>query len=247
MKRVHIKSKLDEIGVAVDGIVLGDFDFVGEFTAKRERNPSDPNYKRYGCFYRSNYERGILIASLIRQFNLTSMLEIGFGRGYSTFCAARTFHDMGVNGRIVTIDPKPDENHIKALQHVFPREWFSYVTFVKGFSQEVLTGIEGSFDLVYIDGDHSYAATRRDWELTRGRFNKFMLFDDYHMPSKVDKGTIECSMLIDEIDWCAERCGEPELVILDRRIFVDDRGVPDDAVDYGQVLLTRNGVERDDW
>lgn len=242
MKHVHIRQKLEQLGVAVDGLTMGDFDFIGEFTAKRDRKPDDPNYKKYGAFYRANYERGILIYHLIRQFNLSSMLEIGFGRGFATFCAARAFHDAGVGGKIVTIDPNLDENYIKALQHVFPNEWFTYVNFRKGLSRDVLPKMTGNFDLVYIDGDHSYEGTKYDWEQTKDRFNKFLLFDDYHLPSKVDKGTIQCSQLIDEVDDPSK-----ELIIMDRRLFFDDRRFTDDQIDYGQVLLTKQGMDRDDW
>ena len=242
MKQVHIKQKLEEMGVALDGIVMGDFDQIGEFTAKRDRRLDDPNYKKYGAFYRANYERGILIYHLIRQFNLTSMLEIGFGRGYATFCAARAFHDAGVGGKIVTIDPSLDENYVKALQSVFPHDWFTYVTFMKGRSQDVLKKVEGQFDLVYIDGDHSYVATKEDWLLTKDKYNKFLLFDDYHLPSKEDKGTIQCSVAIDEVDDPSK-----ELIIMDRRMFFDDRQFTDDQINYGQVLLSKPGAARDDW
>lgn len=241
MKTINIKQKLEEMGVALDSIVMGDFDYIGECTAKRERKPNDPNYKKHGFCYRSNYERGILIYYLIRQHNLTSMLEIGFGRGYSTFCAARAFHDAGIPGKIVTIDPNIDESFLQALQHVFPHDWFKYVQFARGTSQQVLPTIKESFDLVYIDGDHSYHGTKHDWELTRDKWNKFLLFDDYHLPTKDDPG-IKCSQLIDEIDDPSK-----ELIIMDRRMFFDDRRLTDEQVDYGQVLLTKPGVARDDW
>lgn len=246
MKTLNIKQKLEDIGVATNGIIMGDFDYIGEFTAKRDRKPDDPNYKRYGAFYRSNYERGILIYHLIRQFNLTSMLEIGFGRGYSTFCAARAFHDAGIVGKIVTIDPALDEKYISALQHVFPQDWFKSITFMKGTSKEVLPQINESFDLVYIDGDHSYAGTRSDWEMTRDKFTKFTLFDDYHLPTKEDAG-IQCRHAIDEIDETKEGCKEKEFLRMDRRMFYDDRQLSDDQIDYGQILLTKNTVVRDDW
>lgn len=241
MKKINIKNKLEEIGVALDGIIMGDFDSIGEFTAKRNRNPDDENYKRYGAFYRSNYERGILIYYLIRQFNLTSMLEIGFGRGYSTLCAARAFHDSGVQGKIVTIDPNVDENFLNALTKVFPKEWFKYIDIVKGSSAQALPQIHEKFDFVYVDGDHSYEGTKFDWENTKEKYEKFLLFDDYHLPSKDDPG-IRCSKLIDEID-------DPnkELIIMDRRMFLDDRSFNDEQIDYGQVLLTKPGVSRDDW
>lgn len=241
MKHVNIKQKLEEMGVALDSVVMGDFDYIGEFTAKRDRKPGDANYKKYGSFYRANYERGILVYHLIRQNNLSSLLEIGFGRGYVTFCAARAFHDAGIMGKIVTIDPALDERFLQGLRTVFPQDWFKYVQFAKGTSQEVLPAIQEKFDLVYIDGDHSYEATKHDWENTKDKWNRFLLFDDYHLPSKQDAG-IQCSKLIDEIDDPSK-----ELIIMDRRMFFDDRRFTDDQIDYGQVLLTKPGASRDDW
>jgi predicted O-methyltransferase YrrM len=246
MKTINIKQKLEEIGVPVKSLILGDYDVIGEYTAKRTRSPGDENYKAFGAYYRANYERGILIYNLIRQFNLTSFLEIGFGRGYSTFCAARAFHDAGVQGKIVTIDPNFDEKYLNALKQVFPSEWFSYVTFAKGFSQNILPTITEKFDLVYIDGDHSYAATKADWELSKNKANKFVLFDDYHLPEKEDPG-IQCREAIDEIDFEKESFKEPELIKLDRRIFLDERGYTDDQILYGQVLFTKLGVDYVDW
>lgn len=242
MKKIDIRQKLEEMGVGLDSIIMGDFDYIGEFTAKRDRKPDDANYKKYGSFYRANYERGILIYYLIRQFNVSSVLEIGFGRGYATFCAARAFHDAGIPGKIVSIDPALDEKYVNALQTVFPKDWFSYITFMRGRSQEVLPKVDGQFDLVYIDGDHSYEATKSDWEMTKDKYDKFLLFDDYHLPSKEDKGTIQCSQAIDEVDDPSK-----ELIIMDRRMFFDDRRFTDDQIDYGQVLLTKPGLNRDDW
>lgn len=241
MRTVGIKQKLEEMGVVLDSVVMGDFDFIGEFTAKRERKPTDPNYKKYGAFYRSNYERGILIYYLIRQHGLRSMLEIGFGRGFATFCAARAFHDSGIKGRILTIEPSLDDRYVNALHSVFNPEWFKYIEFMRGTSAECLPSLNERFDLVYIDGDHSYAGTKHDWERTKDKWDRFVLFDDYHLPSKEDPG-IQCSRLIDEIDDPTK-----ELIIMDRRMFFDDRRVPDEQVDYGQVLMTRPGTCTNDW
>ena len=91
MKTIRIDKKLEEIGVDVDSIVMGDFDSIGEFSAKRQRAQDDPNYKKYGAFYRANYERGILIYSLIRQYNLTSMLEIGLVAGMRRYVQQKHF------------------------------------------------------------------------------------------------------------------------------------------------------------
>jgi len=248
MKTVHIRDKLAALNVSVDMISFGDFDRIGELCAKRERKSNDPNYKKFGAYFRAQYERGILLYYLIRQHNLTSVLEIGTGRGYGTLCCAKAFHDSGTKGKIVTIDPVIDERHHALIRQVYPREWLSCVTFVKGTSAQAVPALgDESFSLIYIDGDHSYEGTKLDWEMTKGRFTSFLLFDDYHLPSKDDPG-IQCRAAIDEVNWRAEGCKEPELVILDRRLFRDDRGFPDDAIDYGQVLFTRDRVTLDnEW
>jgi hypothetical protein len=246
MRIVHIKQKLEELQVATDGIVLGDFDMIGEFTAKRFRDRNDPNYKKFGAAYRSNYERGILVYFLIRQLNIKTMLEIGFGRGYATFCAAKAFDDAGVKGKIVTIDPNVNEEHVNALQRVFPSSWFKHVNLIKGLSQDVIPKLNEQFGLVYINGDHSMDATKRDWELTNVKCTHATLFDDYHLPSKDDPG-IHCRDAIDQIDWKSSGFQEPELIKLDRRIFVDERRYTDEQVDYGQVLALKEGVGIPEW
>jgi len=235
MKKVNIKEKLENLGVSLDTVALGDFDVIGKFTAERSRSSDHPLYKSAGCFYRSNYERGVLVYHLIKQYKISSMLEIGFGRGYSTFCAAKAFDDCGIEGKIVTIDPNFDEKYINGLRSVFPKKWFDYITFLKGTSRQALPSLsEEKFDFVYIDGDHSYEETRFDWENTKDIWNKCLLFDDYHLPGKNDPG-IQCQKLIDEIQDESK-----ELIIMDRRLFFDDRRLSDEQIDYGQVLLTNH-------
>lgn len=232
MKTINIKNKLHELGCELSELSLGEYDYIGRFTAERTRDANHPLFKSVGMFYRANYERGILISSLIRKYKISSMLEIGFGRGYSTFCAAKTFCDLGINGKIVTVDPAFDQNHLNLLQQVFPREWFEKIEFKSGKSNEVLPFINDKFDLVYIDGDHSFEGTKYDWEMTKDKWNKCLLFDDYHLPVKNDPG-IQCRELIDTVDHPTK-----ELIIMDRRIFFDDRRLSDEQIDYGQVLLT---------
>lgn len=243
MRRIDIKQKLRELGVTVEGVCLGDFDLIGELTAKKSRAPDDPNYTRYGAFFRPNYERGILLYHLIRTSGARRVLEIGFGRGYGALCAAKAFHDSGVVGSVISVDPSPAgcQPHIvpelvKALRTTFPA-LADYVDIHVGTSQAIVPRLDGDWDLVYIDGDHSEEGTRADWELVRDRWNKHVLFDDYHLPTKDDPG-IRCSAAIDAIvpDGFTK-----ELIVGDRRMFPDDRGLRDDQIDYGQVLLTKEG------
>ena len=242
MKIVHVKDKLDEMGVGINDINFGDFDLIAEFTAKRIRSPNDQNYRTVGAFYRSNYERGILVYNLIRRYNLQNMLEIGYGRGYVSFCAAKAFYDSGTRGNVVTIDPAASEQQVEQIAKHLAPELFAYIKLHVGKSEDVLPTMQDQkFDLVYIDGDHSYEATKSDWKLTRCLWQKFLLFDDYHLPTKNDPG-IQCNRAIDEIEWSKEGAEAPELVIMDRRLFVDDRKLSDDQIDYGQVLVTKSGI-----
>jgi len=232
IKKINIKDKIKSLGINLEDLRLGDFDQIGEVTAKKKRDPGSELYKTVGAFFRPNYERGLLIYSLIKKYNVKSFLEIGFGRGYGTMCAAMALAENG-GGKITTIDPAFDQNFLNQLSEIFPKNWFDQIQFVKGKSQDYLSQMKDKFDFVYIDGDHTYAATKADWELTKDRYNKVLLFDDYHLPGKVQKD-IECSNLIDQIEDDSK-----ELIIMDRRIFLDDRGYTDDQINYGQVLLTR--------
>tara|TARA_A100001011_G_scaffold393650_1_gene484048 strand:- start:2137 stop:2841 length:705 start_codon:yes stop_codon:yes gene_type:complete len=234
MRKIFIKEKLKEMNVQLEDIVMGDFDAIGEYTAKKPRPPDSEYYKKYGCFFRPNYERGILMYYLIRKNEVNSILEIGFGRGYSAFCMAKAMCDHGIDGKITTVDPSLDKNFLEQLTRVFPKIWFDKIEFMGCTSDTYFEkNPDKKFDLIYIDGDHTYDAVKKDWENSRERYNKFLLFDDYHLPTK-QQPEIECSKVIDKIDDKSK-----ELIILDRRMFYDDLLRKDEDIDYGQVLLTK--------
>jgi len=233
MRKTNIKDKLQELDYPVENLSLGDFDAIGEFTAKKHRDPSNNLYKKVGCFYRPNYERGLLIYSLIRKYKIQSYLEIGFGRGYSAFCAAKAMEEDGIAGKITTIDPNFDKNHLQNLSKIFPKSWFEKIEFIQSKSEDAVPTLS-NFDMIYIDGDHTYDAVKRDWELCKDKWNKIVLFDDYHLPSKEEDKNISCAKVIDQIEDSSK-----ELIIMDRRIFFDDRRMTDEEIDYGQVIITK--------
>ena len=235
IKKTHIKEKLASIGVRIEDLSLGNFDNIGEFTAKKKRQPNSDLYSKAGAFFRPNYERGLLIYSLIKKYNLESYLEIGYGRGYSCLCAAMAFSELG-KGSVTTVDPGLDTAQIEDLTKMFPGDWFKRIKFFCETSDKFFESQEvenAKFDLIYLDGDHRYDFIKRDWENSKDRYNKFLIFDDYHLPSKTQKD-IEVSSLVDSINDDSK-----ELIIMDRRIFLDDRGYTDDQIDYGQVILSR--------
>lgn len=233
MKSIFIKEKLKEMGVVLEDIRMGDFDIIGEYTAKKNRSYDTENYQKYGCFFRPNYERGILMYYLIGKFKVSSVLEVGFGRGYSAFCMAKAMVDFEIDGKITTVDPNFNKDLLNDCTKIFPKSWFDKIQFIENTSDDYLKDNSEKYDFIYIDGDHTYEGVKKDWENCKERFNKILLFDDYHLPTKNQKD-IDCAKLIDEIDDESK-----ELILMDRRIFFDDRRVKDDDLDYGQVLLTK--------
>lgn len=231
INKVHIKDILKELDSPVDSFSLGEYDFIGEFTAKKQRSPDKDQFRKVGAFFRPNYERGLLISALIKKYDIKNYLEIGYGRGYSCFCAAMTMDKLG-RGQVTTVDPALDKNQIEGLSNMFPKQWFDMINFHKTTSDDFFQSQQDmTYDMIYIDGDHRYEAVKNDWNNSKKSNAKVILFDDYHLPGKNQKD-MEVSSLIDQIDDF-----EKKMVIMDRRIFVDDRGYKDEEIDYGQVLI----------
>ena len=157
-----------------------------------------------------NYERGILLYSLIAKYRPKNVLEIGTAEGYSTLCMAWAMTDYNINGRIFTIDPKPfdvpikreitwEENpehdpvllSTKELWNKFAdKEWIKKIEVLTGFSGEVLqknTKKLPKMDMGFIDGHHVYESVIHDFYafLRTASENFYLLFDDY-IPDETD-------------------------------------------------------------
>ena len=232
IEKVGIREMLESLDSPVESLSLGNFDFIGEFTAKKQRSSDSDLFHSVGAFFRPNYERGLLIYSLIKKYDINSYLEIGWGRGYSCLCAAMAMTEKG-SGTVTTIDPNLDEKQIQSLSAVLPKEWFENIKFYQSTSDKFFDEVKETYDMIYIDGDHRYEAVKNDWKNASERSNKIVLFDDYHLPGKEQKD-MEVSSLVDSITD-----HDKKLIIMDRRIFFDDRRYPDEDIDYGQVLIVK--------
>ena len=156
-----------------------------------------------------NYERGILLYSLIAKYKPKNVLEIGTAEGYSALCMAWAMTDYNINGKIFTIDPKPFDVPVernvtwednpkhdtvmlsrRELWNKFAdKEWIKKIEVLTGFSGEVLqknTKLP-KMDMGFIDGSHVYEAVVHDFyaflEVASESF--YLLLDDY-VPNEND-------------------------------------------------------------
>ena len=238
IESIEISSILKDLDVEIGtDIHMGNFDVLGWQLAAKIRDKNSDGYKNHGCLFRPNYERGILIYSLIQKKGLVNILEIGFGRGYVTACAATAIHSKGLMGSVTTVDPYHDEQKLNQFKSALNPAVANMVniTPVQKTSNDFFNDLspDTRFDLIFIDGDHRYEAVANDYQnaikfIDRG----YIIMDDYHMPTKVDKD-IDVANFVDTLSSDVDR----KLVLTDRLLFNDDRGRNADSLDYGMVLL----------
>jgi Methyltransferase domain len=192
MRQLDVRDKLAELATPIPDWQV--FRRLGDLTKLRHEN---------GRFHPVNYESGLLLHALVRKYRPQRILEIGTGRGYGALCLASALEDGGLPGEVVTVDTRGyDEPQEWALddgtgprvaslsrrdvweRHVDERLRRRIVQ-VQGSSFEALRRLaeegKGGFELVYIDGDHTYPVVRHDFYasvlLARPPFR--ILLDDY--------------------------------------------------------------------
>ena len=241
---VTIQDILCELDVVIgEDIMMGDFDIVGWQTAAKLREAGSEGYRLHGAMFRPNYERGILVHSLIKKKGFTKFLEIGFGRGYVTCCSAKAMYDKGIEGSVVTVDPNLDErtvNNIDAIMSDALKQMIKiekvHMTADQYFAQ---LDPNEKFDLIFIDGDHRYDAVASDYNNVIKHIDRgYILMDDYHMPTKIDLD-IDVANFVDSLPDTVKR----RLVLTDRLLFTDDRGRTVEDLDYGMVLFPVGDID----
>lgn len=101
-----------------------------------------------------------------------NILEIGFNRGAS---AIKWLLFSGAN--LTSIDIVQRDISINFITSRFPNRF----NFIKMNSSDIFQKTEwiGKFDLVFIDGDHSYESILRDTRAALFCEGKFIFYDDY--------------------------------------------------------------------
>jgi len=101
----------------------------------------------------------LVLYSIARYAPGRKVVEIGVDDGSST--AALLLGVAAANGHLTSIDVAPCD---RTRQDISGCPFYSRWTFIQGKSAEVAGQIDNDLDVVFIDGDHSYAGTKADWE-----------------------------------------------------------------------------------
>ncbi len=138
-------------------------------------------------------ENRLMLDQLIRNHECTSGIEIGCFLGLSTVWFCYHLHRLQCIDTWYEDAIEPNQNNLvqtlrrmgtpKDFYHVWCDNIFEAqvgrkITAIRGRSDEIHPLVVDA-DLVYIDGDHSYAGCKRDIELYLPKARKVICGDDY--------------------------------------------------------------------
>lgn len=104
-------------------------------------------------------DTGELLAILVRATRARSILEIGTSNGYSTLWLAWAASDT--DGQVTTIERAADKAEL-ARQNFARAGLADRITLRQGAALDVLAGLTGSFDLIFLDADRPSYPTYLD-------------------------------------------------------------------------------------
>lgn len=242
METVDVRKKIKDLNIDLPPAET--FWKIGDLTALRQDST--------GNFYRSNYERGLLLYSLVVSHRPSTILEFGTGRGYGALCMAQAMCEAGIDGKIYSIDIRRyDEKQPWAIdygngprmemlsladvwtQHC-PSEWADRIVRLNGLSVDVMKRWKSrglpSPEFAFIDGSHDYDSVKHDFfSMLHVASSSFrVVFDDYAHK----QGFGVCQFIDSEI----EEIFQTELVLTDRRWNEKDNLQTEDP-DHGMVFL----------
>lgn len=102
------------------------------------------------------------------------VVEVGTFTGYSTLCFADA---VGPKGHVLTIDVNPQTSGI-AQEFIHRAGFEDRVSFAIGSASEILSELEGPFDLAFIDADKTNYDLYYEILLPKIKTAGFLLFDN---------------------------------------------------------------------
>jgi len=125
--------------------------------------------------------QGKLLMLLAQMAGARRILEIGTLGGYSTIWLARA---LPAGGRLVTLEYAP--NHAEVARRNLARAGFAEQVEVKvGAALDILPGLQGPFDFIFIDADKSSYPDYFLWSLKLARPGAVIVADNVVRAGKV--------------------------------------------------------------
>jgi len=138
----------------------------------------DPNHREYltgGNYYEIYY-------AISKYFNPKSILEIGVRFGYSLFTmiSASDFIERAVG---YDIDEYEKDGLEKAKKEIETRLKPGVELSLELKDSQSISELDSFYDIIHIDGDHSYGGKVHDLNLTIGKSSVVIVDDYYHVPA----------------------------------------------------------------
>jgi predicted O-methyltransferase YrrM len=118
--------------------------------------------------------QGMLLHLLARSSGARSILEIGTLGGYSTIWLARA---LPAGGRLVSLETDPEHARV-ARANIARAGLDGAVQVVVGRALDTLPGLEGPFDLVFLDADKEHNPEYLHWALELSRPGTVIVADN---------------------------------------------------------------------
>lgn len=194
-----------------------------------------------GRYYRSNYERGLLVYALVRLLGADSVVEVGTGRGFGSFAAmlaAAHVDTIDVVSPAVPVTAWRMVDDVGRTERASPGALLMAAARRHSASGQVRHHVGTSLahlpalmrippDLVFLDGAHEYAAVAAELQIV-GPSGAVVLLDDYHL------GLFGIRRAVHELIR-----GPIRVVVTDRTAVPDLDGSrrPADRADHGMVIV----------
>jgi predicted O-methyltransferase YrrM len=135
-----------------------------------------------------------ILKDIVKRTDVKNILEIGFNAGHSCLSWLLSSDDT----KVIGLDIHYPEKSVKYLQENYGDRFFFVNADSNTLSEDsVIEQWENQFDLIFIDGDHSYEAVARDLKNSLRLNPKYIVFDDVRHPAHSYIETIinECEEL----------------------------------------------------